>query len=153
MTAIFHDMMGTEVEDYVDDLVVKSKTRGEHWSILRKVLKRCRAYKVKMNPKKYSFGVSIGKFIGFVVHSRGIDVDPNKARAIASTAPPSNQKQLKSFMGRLSYIRRFIPGLAAVIKTFAPLLKKCTKFLWTEECEKVYEKVQQLVTKYLSSCI
>ncbi|KAL6176164.1 hypothetical protein ACLB2K_052799 [Fragaria x ananassa] len=44
---------------------------------------------------------------------RGIDVDPDKARAIASTAPPSNQKQLKSFLGRLSYIRHFIPGLAA----------------------------------------
>ncbi|KAL6188762.1 hypothetical protein ACLB2K_040153 [Fragaria x ananassa] len=92
MTAIFHDMMGKEIEDYVDDLVVKSKTRGEHWSILRKVLKRCRAYRVKMNPKKCSFRVSIGKFLSFVVHSRGIDVDPDKARAIASTAPPSNQK-------------------------------------------------------------
>ncbi|KAL6211597.1 hypothetical protein ACLB2K_016820 [Fragaria x ananassa] len=117
MTAIFHDMMGKKVENYVDDLVVKSKTRGEHWSILRKVLKR------------------------------GIDVDPDKGRAIASTAPPSNQKQLKSFLGRLSYIRRFIPGLAAVIKTFTPLLKKGTKFSWTEECKRPYEKVQQLVTK------
>ncbi|KAL6192075.1 hypothetical protein ACLB2K_038462 [Fragaria x ananassa] len=145
MIAIFHDMMGKE--DYVDDVVVKSKTRGEHWSILRKVLKRCRAYRVKMNPKKCSFGVSIGKFLGFVVHSKGIDVDPDKARAIASTAPPSNQKQLKSFLGRLSYIRHFIPGLAVVIKTSAPLFKKGTKFLCTEECKKAYEKVQQLVTK------
>ncbi|KAL6125060.1 hypothetical protein ACLB2K_077568 [Fragaria x ananassa] len=130
-TAIFHDMMGKEVEDYVDDLVVKSKTRGEHWSILRN--------RVKMNPKKCSFGVSIGKFLGFVVHSRGIDVDLDKARAIAFTAPPSNQKQLKSFLGRLSYIRRFIPSLTAVIKTFTPLLKKGTKFSWTEECKKAYE--------------
>ncbi|KAL6223173.1 hypothetical protein ACLB2K_006563 [Fragaria x ananassa] len=121
MTAIFHDMMGKEVEDYVNDLVVKSKTRGEHWSILRKVLKRCRAYRVKMNPKKCSFGVLIGKFLGFVVHSRGIDVDLDKARVIASTTPPSNQKQLKSFLG--------------------------TKFSWTEECKRAYEKVQQLVTK------
>ncbi|KAL6199550.1 hypothetical protein ACLB2K_029334 [Fragaria x ananassa] len=100
-----------------------------------------------MNPKKCSFGVSIGKFLGFVVHSRGIDVDPDKARAIASTAPPSNQKQLKSFLGRLSYIRCFIPSLAAVIKTFTPLLKKGTKFSWIEECKRAYEKVQQLVKK------
>ncbi|KAL6176891.1 hypothetical protein ACLB2K_053523 [Fragaria x ananassa] len=98
MTAIFHDMMGKEVEDYIDVLVVKSKTRGEYWSILRKVLKRCRAYRLKMNPKKCSFGVSIGKFLGFVVHNRGIDVDPDKTRAITSTAPPSNHKQLKSFL-------------------------------------------------------
>ncbi|KAL6179061.1 hypothetical protein ACLB2K_050577 [Fragaria x ananassa] len=100
MTAIFHDMIGKEVKDYVKDLVVK-----------------------------------------------GIDVDPDKARAIASIAPPSNQKQLKSFLGRLSYIRCFIPGLATVIKTFTPLLKEGTTFSWTEECKRAYEKVQQLVTK------
>ncbi|KAL6178882.1 hypothetical protein ACLB2K_050399 [Fragaria x ananassa] len=136
MTAIFHDMMGKEVEDYVDDLVVKSKTRGEHWSILRKVLKRCRRYRVKMNPKICSFSVSIEKFLGFVVHCRGIDVDPDKARAIASTPPPSNQKQLKSFLGRLFYIGRFIPGLAAVIKFFTPLLKKGIKFFMDRRMQK-----------------
>ncbi|KAK9932282.1 hypothetical protein M0R45_019525 [Rubus argutus] len=147
MTAIFHDMMGKEVEDYVDDLVVKSRTRGDHWSTLRKVLGRCRLYNMRMNPKKYSFGVSSGKFLGFIVYKRGIDVDPNKVKAIASTAPPSSQKELKSFLGKLSYIRRFIPGLAAAIKAFTPLLKKGTKFMWNNECKKTYEMVQKLITR------
>ncbi|XP_062011420.1 uncharacterized protein LOC133728012 [Rosa rugosa] len=147
MTAVFHDMMGKEVEDYVDDLVVKSKTRSEHWGTLRKVLQICREYKLKMNPKKCGFGVSSARFLGFVVHSRGIDVDPSKVRAIASHPPPSNQKELKSFLGRLSYIRRFIPGLAAVIQAFTPLLKKGNKFTWDAECKEAYLKVQQLITK------
>ncbi|BFG24893.1 hypothetical protein CerSpe_111670 [Prunus speciosa] len=147
MTAVFHDMMGREVEDYVDDLVVKSKTREGHWEVLRKVLERCRLYGLKMNPKKCAFGVSAGKFLGFLVHQRGIDVDPDKTKAISSLRPPANPKELKSFMGRLSYIRRFIPGLAAVTGAFTPLLKKGKKFVWSKECEEAYQHVQQLITR------
>ena len=79
MMAIFHDMMHQELEDYVDDIVVKSKKRGEHFYVLRKVFERCRAFKLRMNPFKCAFGVSSGKFLGFLVHNRGIDIDPAKA--------------------------------------------------------------------------
>ena len=74
MTAMFHDMMHKEIEDYVDDIVVKFKKREDHLGILRKVFGRCRLYKLKMNPFKCAFGVSAGKFLGFLVHNRGIDV-------------------------------------------------------------------------------
>jgi hypothetical protein len=84
MTAMFHDMMHKEIEDYVDDIVVKSKRREDHLGILRKVFDRCRLYKLKMNPLKCAFGVSAGKFLGFLVHNCGIDVDPAKASAIAT---------------------------------------------------------------------
>ena len=70
MTAIFHDMMHRELEGYVDDIVVKSKRREDHVQILRKVFERCRAFKLRMNPLKCAFGVSFGKFLGFLVHSK-----------------------------------------------------------------------------------
>uniref|UniRef100_A0A2N9I1Y1 Reverse transcriptase domain-containing protein n=1 Tax=Fagus sylvatica TaxID=28930 RepID=A0A2N9I1Y1_FAGSY len=89
MTAMFHDMMHREIEDYVDDIVVKSKTRGDHFGVLKKVFERCRLYKLKMNPLKCAFGVSAGKFLGFLVHQRGIDVDPARASAIATMKPPT----------------------------------------------------------------
>lgn len=77
-----------------------------------------------MNPKKCAFKVSFDKYLGFQVHQCDIDVEPKKARAINSLAPPRNPKELKSFMGRLSYIRRFITGLAATMSVFTHLLKK-----------------------------
>uniref|UniRef100_A0A2N9FE10 Uncharacterized protein n=1 Tax=Fagus sylvatica TaxID=28930 RepID=A0A2N9FE10_FAGSY len=92
MTAMFHDMMHREIEDYVDDIVVKSKTRGDHFGVLKKVFERCRLYKLKMNPLKCAFGVSAGKFLGFLVHQRGIDVDPTRASAIATMKPPTTHK-------------------------------------------------------------
>ncbi|CAL9011308.1 unnamed protein product [Prunus brigantina] len=126
---------------------VKSKTRGSHQGVLRRVLERCWLYGLKMNPKKCAFGVSSGKFLGFQVHQRGIDVDSEKTKAICSLAPPRNPKELKSFMRRLSYIRRFIPGLAAMMSVFTPLLKKGKPYIWSQGCQEAYQQVQQLITK------
>ena len=85
-----------------------------------------------MNPHKYAFGVSSGKFLGFLVHNRGIDVDLTKATTIATMKPSATVKELKSFLGKVSYIRRFIPGLASITLAFARLLKKGQNFKWGE---------------------
>jgi hypothetical protein len=152
MTAMFHDMMHKEIEDYVDDIVVKSKKREDHLETLRKVFDRCRLYKLKMNPLKCAFGVSARKFLGFLVHNRGIDVDPAKASAIATMKAPTSHKELKSFLGRLSYIRRFIPGLAAVTAVFTPLMKKGVPFVWSTACQQAFEKIQVIMTKLPTVC-
>ena len=132
MTAIFHDMMHQELEDYVDNIVVKSRRREEHFQVLKRVFKRCRAFKLRMNPLKCAFGMSSGKFLGFLVHSRGIDVDPTKATAIATMRPPATVKELNCFLGKVSYIQRFIPGLASITSAFTKLLKKGQSFKWGE---------------------
>uniref|UniRef100_A0A2N9F8J5 Uncharacterized protein n=1 Tax=Fagus sylvatica TaxID=28930 RepID=A0A2N9F8J5_FAGSY len=128
MTAMFHDMMHKEIEDYVDDIVVKSKKREDHLRILRKVFDRCRLYKLKMNPLK------------------------SKASAIATMKAPTSHKELKSFLGRLSYIRRFIPGLAAVTAVFTPLMKKGVPFVWSTACQQAFEKIQLIMTKLPTVC-
>ena len=81
-----------------------------------------------MNPMKCAFGVSAGKFLGFLVYHRGISVDPAKATAIATMKRPTTVRELKSFLGRVSYIRRFVPGLALVISGLSKLLKKGVEF-------------------------
>ena len=68
MTAIFHNMMYRELEDYVDDRVVKSRRQEDHVKVLRKVFKIFRVFKLRMNPLKCAFGVSARKFLGFLVH-------------------------------------------------------------------------------------
>uniref|UniRef100_A0A2N9G339 Integrase catalytic domain-containing protein n=1 Tax=Fagus sylvatica TaxID=28930 RepID=A0A2N9G339_FAGSY len=152
MTAMFHDMMHREIEDYVDDIVVKSKKREDHLAVLRKVFERCHVYKLKMNPLKCAFGVSTSKFLGFLVHQCGIDVDLTRASAIATMKPPTTHKELKSFLGKLSYIRRFIPGLATVTSTFAPLLKKGVPFSWSLECQQAFERLQDIMAKLPTVC-
>ena len=145
MAAIFHDMMHRELEDYVDDIVVKSRKREEHVQVLRRVFERCKAFKLRMNPLKCAFGVSSRKFLGFLVHSRGIDVDPAKATAIATMKPPTTVKELKSFLGKVSYIWRFIPGLASITFAFARLLKKGKNFEWGGIQQMAFKRLQQIM--------
>ena len=130
MTTIFHDMIHEEMEDYVDDIVVKSKTRTGHLRLLEQVFEICKKYKLRMNPMKCAFGVSAGKFFEFLVHHKGISVDPAKATAIATMKRPTSMRELKSFLGKVSYIRRFMPGLASVTIGLSKLLKNGTEFTW-----------------------
>lgn len=88
MTMIFHDMMHCEMEDCMDNVVVKSRRQENHIRTLRKVFERCRLYKLRMNPLKWVFGVSVGKFLEFLVHSWEIDIDLAKAFVIATMKLP-----------------------------------------------------------------
>jgi len=81
MNTIFHEYIRKTVESYVDDIVVKSHAKGDHIADLKKVFNIMRAHQLKMNPTK-SFLVASGKFLGFVVTSKGIHLDLEKVRAI-----------------------------------------------------------------------
>ena len=138
MTAIFHDMMHKEIEDYIDGIMKKSKTRVGHFQVLEQVFERCRMYKQSMNPLKCVFEVSAGKFLGFLVHHRDISVDPAKAMTIATMKRPTTVKELKSFLERVSYIRRFMPGLTSITSKLSKLLKKGTEFTWGAEQQEAF---------------
>ena len=138
MIAIFENMMHKEMEDYVNDIVVKSKTRTGHLQVLEQVFKRCREYKLRMNPMKCAFGVSTGKFLGFLVHHRGISIDPAKAITITTMKRLTTVRELKSFLGRVSYIKRFVLGLASITDGLSKVLKKGTEFTWGTEQQEAF---------------
>ena len=99
MNAIFHDMLGHHMEIYIDDIVVKSKKVTEHVNHLRKSFERMRFHQLKLNPLKCTFGVQAEKFLGFLVHQRGMEVDQNKDKAIISAKAHQNKKELQKFLG------------------------------------------------------
>ena len=82
MNLIFHDLLGVVLEVYIDDVVVKSDAELSHLADLRLAFERMRRYGLKMNPLKCAFGVSAGRFLGFIIHQRGIEIDPGKIEAI-----------------------------------------------------------------------
>lgn len=93
MTQILSDMIHDPIECYVDDLVVKTRKRAPHLSDLRRVFDRLRETKFHMNP--LHFGVFSGKFLGFIVRNRGIEIDPTKIKAIVEMPPPRNIRELR----------------------------------------------------------
>src|SRR3954453_15712498 len=95
MTTLFHDMMHKEIEVYVDDMIAKSSTEEEHIEYLLKLFQRLRKYQLRLNPNKCTFGVRSGKLLGFIVSQRGIEVDPDKVRAIQEMPAPKTEKASK----------------------------------------------------------
>ncbi|KAM5584018.1 hypothetical protein ABKV19_003740, partial [Rosa sericea] len=83
---------------YIDDVVVKSKKSGDHFTDLRKVFERMRLHKLKMNPAKCVFGVQAGDFLGFIVHQRGIEIPEDKANAVINASPPRTKKELQRLL-------------------------------------------------------
>lgn len=95
MNTITRDHLRKTVECYVDDIAVKSKSKGNHLQDLRTIFNIMLIHQLKMNPTKSFLGVSSEKFLGFIVTSKGIHVDPDKVKAIQSMRPPKNLKELR----------------------------------------------------------
>ncbi|XP_012461467.1 uncharacterized protein LOC105781470 [Gossypium raimondii] len=146
MVNLFHYMMHKEIEVYVDDMIAKSRTEEEHVQVLRKLFLRLRNFQLKLNPTKCTFGARSGKLLGFIVSGKGIEVDPDKVRAIRDLPPPHTQKKVRGFLGRLNYISRFISQLTEKCDPIFRLPKKHNPGIWDKECPKAFEKIKQYLS-------
>jgi hypothetical protein len=90
---------------------------------LRVALERIRKYELNMNPFKCAFGVSTSRFLGFVVHEKGIQIDPKKIEPIRKFGRPTCKKDVHKLLGKINYLRKFISNLARKIKSFLPLVR------------------------------
>ena len=86
-------MMHKEVEVYVDDMITKNKEEEDHINVLRKLFKRLQKFQLKLNPEKCTFRVTSGKLLGFIVSQQGIEIDPEKVKAIVNLPPPKTFKE------------------------------------------------------------
>jgi len=112
MNLIFHDLLGVILEVYIDDIVIKSASLDSHLADLRLTLERMCQYGLKMNPLKCAFGVSAGKFLGFIIHEKGIEIDPKRIEAMKKVEAPACKKDLQKFLGKVNFLRRFISNLS-----------------------------------------
>ena len=139
-------MLHKIVEYHIDDLVVKSKRRLDHLQDLRRIFDRLSRCQLKMNPLKCAFGVTLGKFLDFIVRHRGIEIDQAKIKAIQEMPTPKNLKEIRDLQGRLAYIRKFISNLVGRSHLFHYLMRKGAWFKWDQSCQKVFDSIK----KYLS---
>ncbi|GKV28094.1 hypothetical protein SLEP1_g37185 [Rubroshorea leprosula] len=108
VTIVFHAQIGKNLEVYVDDIVVKSLKAEDHLADLDETFNNLRKNRMWLNPAKCIFGVESGKFLGFMVSRRGIEVNPEKIRAIAEMEPPKSVKDIQRLTGRVAALHRFI---------------------------------------------
>uniref|UniRef100_A0A2N9G4K0 G-patch domain-containing protein n=1 Tax=Fagus sylvatica TaxID=28930 RepID=A0A2N9G4K0_FAGSY len=144
MVTLFHDMIHHEIEVYVDDMIAKSRTAQDHLTDLRKLFQRLKKYQLRLNPNKCAFGVTSGKLLGFIVSGRGIEIDPAKVQAIRSMPAPKTEKEIRSFLGRINYIARFIRTAYCNLRASVQVvLRKDVKIKWTEDCQRAFDKIKE----------
>ena len=89
-------------------LLLNRPVLDHHLADLRLALERMCQYGLKMNPLKCTFGVSAGKFFGFIIHEKGIEIDPKRIEAMRKVEAPTCKKDLQKFLVKVNYLRRYI---------------------------------------------
>ena len=139
-TTMFHDMMHRDVEVYVDDMIVKSQDRADHLAVLQRFFERIRHFRLRLNPKKCTFGVTSGKLLGHIVSERGIEVDLEMIINILDMPTPRTEREIRDFLGRLQYINRFIAKLTDICEHIFLLLRKNQSIVWNDDYQRAFEK-------------
>jgi hypothetical protein len=146
MNSVFMMELDKFVVVFIDDILIYSKNEEEHAEHLRIVLQRLREHKLYAKFSKCEFWLDSVKFLGHTISSKGISVDPSKVQEVMDWQPPKSAHQIRSFLGLAGYYHRFIPEFSRIAKPMTELLKKGVKFVWSEACDKAFQKLREHLT-------
>ena len=147
MTKMFEPQLGKNIEVYIDDMVVKSKEVPDHVNDLRNIFGTLREHKLRLNTSKCSFGVGSGKFLGYMVTHRGIEVNSDQVKAINNLQSPRNPKEVQKLTRMTVALNQFISRSADKCRPFFLLMNKWKGFEWTEECALTFQQLKEYLSR------
>ena len=147
MDGAFKGLIGKIIEIYQDDFTVFSKNGIFHIGHLRQIFDRCREYGISLNLAKSIFGVTEGKLLSHIISKDGIKIDLERVEAIQKIHLPHNIKTLQSFLGKINFLRRFIPNYAELAKGYTCLLKKGVPFVWNQVAQASFDSLKESLMK------
>ena len=143
---LFHRMKWTSILVYLDDLVVFGSSFEEHQSRLKDVFEALSRAKLTLKPSKCVFAHSELKYLGHVISTEGVSVDPEKISAVENFPVPISKTHVRSFLGLAGYYRRFIENFALIAEPLSRLTRNNAAFLWTDEQQTAFEKLKRKLT-------
>ncbi|CAL1405927.1 unnamed protein product [Linum trigynum] len=146
MNRVFQEYLDKFVIVFIDDILIYSKSEEEHKIHLRIVLQILSEKQLYAKFSKCEFWLKEVIFLGHVISGRGVEVDPKKVEAVVSWAPPKDLYELRSFLGMAGYYRRFVEGFSKIAAPLTKLLRKNTKYVWDESCQKSFDELKKKLT-------
>ena len=128
-------------------MVVKSKVVSKHLEDLGSTFNVLRKHKLRLNASKCSFGVGLGKFLGYMVTQKGIEVNPDQIKAINDLKPPRNAKEVQKLIGMIAVLNRFIFRSADRCKPFYLLINKWKGLEWSEDCIMAFQQLKEYLSQ------
>jgi hypothetical protein len=130
---------------YLDDLTVFSKSDEDHLLHLKQTFEKCQKFGLSLNPKKSHFAMQEGKLLGHIVSWDGIKIDPKRLEAIDTINIPRNIKEIQSFLGKIIFLRRFIPNFVEIMKLIKDMLKNKDEVKWTIESKASFVHIKKVI--------
>ncbi|GKC32817.1 reverse transcriptase domain-containing protein [Tanacetum coccineum] len=155
--AVFIDLMNRVCKPYldkfvivfIDDILIYSYNKEEHANHLRIILKLLKKEKLYAKFSKCDFWIHIVQFLGHLIDSQGLHVDPAKIEAVKNWASPTTPTKIRQFLGLAGYYRRFIEGFSKIAKSLTELTKKNKKYIWGKVQESAFQLLKQKLCEAL----
>ena len=145
MENILSDIDLPKVSVYLDDILVTGKDSAEHLYNLHLVLQRLESAGLTLKKSKCTFEVSSVEYLGHIIDAKGLHPSESKVRAIRDAPSPTKITELKSFLGLLNYYHKLFPNLATTLAPLHQLLRKETRWKWTQDQENSFLKAKSLL--------
>ena len=143
---VMNDLLkGTGAIVWQDDILISGKTLEEHDRMLDEVMKRIEESGLKLNKAKCVFRKSCLRYVGHMFSKDGVSPDDSKVQAIVNLKPPENIAELRSVLGMVKYLGRYLPNLATVIAPMNELLCKNTEFKWGYVQDEAFKRIKQMI--------
>src|ERR1700686_4656636 len=146
MQSVFSKYLDEFVIIFLDDILVYSKSFDEHLKHLECVLQTLRQHKLYAKSSKCEFSKNELSFLGHVINSDGIKMEPSKVDAVSKWPQPKNVHDIRSFLGLAGYYRRFVKDFSKIASPLTELLHKSKKFQWTDEQEQAFQTLKVAVS-------
>ncbi|KAL0400119.1 UNVERIFIED_CONTAM: Retrovirus-related Pol polyprotein from transposon.6 [Sesamum radiatum] len=146
MHRIFQPYLDQFVLVFIDDILVYSKSEEDHENHLRTVLQVLRENKLFAKFSKCEFWIREVTFLGHVISSDGLAVDPSKVEAIVEWKRPENVTEVRSFLGLAGYYRRFVQNFSRIATPLTKLTQKDNPFVWDGACEMSFQELKKCLT-------
>ncbi|KAH7558668.1 reverse transcriptase [Bipolaris maydis] len=140
-----HEYLGIFVTAYLDDvLVYSSGTREEHVEHVKKVLRKLKEYKLYLQPGKCEFHTQETEFLGFIISTEGVKMNPKKIQTVQEWPKPNTVKDVQSFLGFANYYRKFIKDYSKITAPLTEITKKEIGFKWEQEHQEAFDRIKQI---------
>jgi hypothetical protein len=146
MNSVFMLELDKFVMVFIDGILVYSKNMEEHEELIRIMLQRLREQQLYAKFSKCEFWINEVPFLGHMISPKGITVGPDKIKDVLDWKPQMPITQVRSFLRLTSYYRRFISNFSKIAKPITELLKKGTKYVWSEDCDDAFQTWKMLLT-------
>jgi hypothetical protein len=132
---------------YIDDILIFSNTLAEHKQHVWLVLKAMEEAGLQLDVDKCEFHKTEVTYLGYVVSTEGIRMDPSKIDTILNWEYPSNVKDVRAFVGFANFYRRFIDDFSALVAPIIALTKKEARFNFNSDCKRSFDQLKEAFTQ------